>query len=101
MKTTIRFILVSFLFCMYAKNAHAQMDTLFTDTVLIEIPFQHMVDSCFEHVDLDLVPTGLLLEHGYPTIDVKAFDGTINDSNFAHTYSWRKAYGKISQTSSC
>jgi len=80
---------------MYAKNGHAQMDTLFTDTILIEIPFQHMVDSCFEHVDLDLVPTGLLLEHGYPTIDVKAFDGTINDSNYAHTYSWRKAYGTL------
>lgn len=95
MKTAILFILLSFLFCLSAKNVHAQMDTLFTDTVLIEVPFQHMVDSCFEHVDLDLVPTGLLLEHGYPTIDVKAFDGTLNDSNYAHTYSWRKAYGTL------
>ncbi|MBX7206593.1 MAG: hypothetical protein K1X81_14305 [Bacteroidia bacterium] len=95
MKTTIRLTLFSFLFCLSAKNTQAQMDTLFTDTVLIEIPFQQMVDSCFENVDLDLVPTGLLLEHGYPTIDVKAFGGTINDSNFAHTYSWRKAYGTL------
>ena len=93
MKTTIQCFVLSFLFCIGAKNAHAQMDTLFTDTVLIEVPFQHMVDSCFEHVDLDLVPTGLLLEHGYPTIDVQAFDGTLNDSNYAHTYSSRVYFG--------
>lgn len=75
------FSLLSGIMLLCILPAKAQMDSLFIDTVEINTSFEHMVDSCFEHLDLNEVPTGLLLEKAYATIDVKGFNGTCHDSN--------------------
>ena len=88
MKNSIRFCLVCLCvglsFC-----AKAQNDSLFSDSTL-EYNFVQMYDSCFKHVDLGQVPTGILIEKAMATTNVFMFDGISEDSNQANLFFWRK-----------
>jgi hypothetical protein len=53
-------------------QTHAQSDSLFTDSTL-EYSFEEMMDSCFKHVDLSQVSTGILIEKAMATTNVFMF----------------------------
>ncbi|MBX7206128.1 MAG: hypothetical protein K1X81_11960 [Bacteroidia bacterium] len=89
--------ILSLCFVAYFINlgyAFGQNDSLFKDST-INVSFAKMIDSCFKHVDLSQVSTGLLIEKAFSTVDVSLFNGQINDSSIADIYSWRRAYGTL------
>ncbi|MBX7205958.1 MAG: hypothetical protein K1X81_11100 [Bacteroidia bacterium] len=63
-----------FLGCFIASilQTQAQSDSLFTDSTL-SYSFEKMMDSCFKHVDLGQVPTGILIEKAQATTNVFSF----------------------------
>jgi len=53
-------------------QTQAQSDSLFTDSTL-SYSFETIIDSCFKHVDLEQVPTGILIEKAMATTNVFMF----------------------------
>ena len=84
---------------LFALEIKAQeVDSLFMDST-INFTVKQMLDSCFKHVDLQQVPTGILLEKALVTADVKAFNGDAeNDSAQCNAYLWRRLYGSLMRT---
>ena len=72
----------------------AQTDSLYTDSSST-LNFDQTIDSCFKVLNYSSVTTGLLLDKAIPTVSVGLFDGTINDSNEANMFKWRRAYGTL------
>lgn len=72
----------------------AQTDSLVVDS-FPNYSFRTIIDSCFKHVDLTQVPTGILKEKAFPTIDIGAYDGTIQDSNEVNSSVFLRAYGTL------
>lgn len=68
-----------FLFCILILSmpCFAQVELTYSDTNDSELPFQVLVDSCFAHVNMDRVPTGILLDRSFTTIDVPMYNGNL------------------------
>ena len=69
-------------------------DSLFTDSTLT-FSYEKMMDSCFKHVDLGQVPTGILIEKAMATTNVFMFDGVSEDNHSGNLFLWRKAFGTL------
>jgi hypothetical protein len=89
-------LLATILLILCTTATHAQSDSLFTDSTL-EVSFETIIDSCFKHVDLGQVPTGILIEKAMPTTNVFQFNGVENDSNQVNLFLWRKAFGTLTR----
>lgn len=82
------FVPFFFLFCFVAASAQAVEDTTQTlsdSTVLtfhdsLEVPYQVMNDSIFEHLDLSQVPSNYLMDYGVELIELDSFPASNPDS---------------------
>ena len=53
------------------------------------------LDSIFEDVDKDAVPTGLLAEYGFHLAQLGSYDGVTTDSNYVSRMKWEMLYAGI------
>ncbi|MBX7206147.1 MAG: hypothetical protein K1X81_12055 [Bacteroidia bacterium] len=67
----IIFLFTLWCFCL-PQISSAQDDSLFTDST-ITYSYREMMDSCFKHVDLSQVSTGILIEKAMATTNVFSF----------------------------
>jgi len=56
------------------------------------VPIEKMIDSAFQYVDLRQVPSGLLLEHGYSSLDPTPYTGTPGRLDTLRDGAWRRLY---------
>ncbi|MBX7205315.1 MAG: hypothetical protein K1X81_07805 [Bacteroidia bacterium] len=66
-----------------------------TDSNEFDLTFDVMVDSCLANLNVDSIPTGLLLEKAFQTADPGYFTGFLTDSNVADHFTWRCLYGTM------
>ena len=69
--------------CAFAKELTAY------DTVRAKL------DSIFEYVDKDAVPTGLLAEYGFHLVQLDSYDGVTTDSNYVSRMTWEMLYAGL------
>ena len=50
------------------------------------------LDSIFEYVDKDAVPTGLLAEYGFHLVQLDSYNGVPTDSNYVSRMKWEMLY---------
>jgi hypothetical protein len=61
----------------------------------VNIAYKNRLAALFENVDLSLVPSGVLYEHGFPFIAIEAFTGQFADSSKANSMTFGLAYASI------
>ena len=53
------------------------------------------LDSIFEYVDKDAVPTGLLAEYGFHLVQLDSYNGVPTDSNYVSRMTWEMLYAGL------
>ena len=53
------------------------------------------LNSIFEYVDKDAVPTGLLAEYGFHLAQLGSYDGVPTDSNYVSRMKWEMLYAGL------
>jgi hypothetical protein len=53
------------------------------------------LDSIFEYVDKDAVPTGLLAEYGFHLAQLDSYNGIPTDSNYVSRMKWEMLYAGL------
>ncbi|WP_157454071.1 hypothetical protein [Crocinitomix catalasitica] len=61
----------------------------------VNIAYQNRLVEIFDDVDLTQVPSGILYEHGFPYINLTAFNGQITDSSKANNMIFGLAYASL------
>lgn len=72
-----------------------QVSTATKNSDSTNIAFQNKMAEMFAGVDLSLVPSGLLYDHGVPYITLRPFRGTITDSSKANTLTYGLVYASL------
>ncbi|MBX7206450.1 MAG: T9SS type A sorting domain-containing protein [Bacteroidia bacterium] len=88
-------ILLMLLACLGMLHATRAQTIEVEDSDYVGLPYEKMVDSMLHYLNLDLVPTGLLLEKAYPTAQPGRFNGSLSDTNFVDHFTWRRLYGTL------
>jgi len=95
MKNIVKPFLLSALLTLFSfSNSNAQTFEIIDSNEFVQT-FDVMVDSCLSNLNIDSIPTGLLLEKAFQTADVGYFQGTLTDSNIADHFTWRCIYGTL------
>ena len=53
------------------------------------------LDSIFEYVDKDAVPTGLLAEYGFHLVQLDSYNGIPTDSSYVSRMKWEMLYAGL------
>ena len=53
------------------------------------------LNSIFEYVDKDAVPTRLLAEYGFHLVQLDSYDGVLTDSNYVNRMKWEMLYAGL------